>query len=715
MDIQKPELTWWNVTGASTFVLIAAAVSLVLGTKLELSLIISGLRCVLQLSLMGLVLDDVLSTKHMSVVIIMSIVFVLLGSYETVFNRTKKTFKGMFPIMFVILFNIHTCNCSHAPMLETRLSFGATRYEAGLPLAVEAIRLALLPVITQLSVMGMVNIPGLMTGQIMAGTPIMEAVLYQQCIMFMIAASSTLGVIMSVTACMSILIDKDQTMRQDRIMDNKSMHHYSRTEHDIQVSDYYTSYPTGSNFLNSPNNNHKQKQDSLPLYLTKPVLVQVYNYGPDGSKVDIYNYHKKIGEAGSYNLTAFNNNNIGIVYLSKGDHSLSLQPYYKQDSLSTHFVKVHISPKSPSSVLKKRDPVFNNANKYVPEHNAYVQWEDDSVPKSHQDDEDEDDDDDDDDDEVDDLEDDEDDEDEDDHGDDADDDKSYQKDAGMDGHWWKWHKEGGWKMGKKKKVIYISTVNYSEPTTPAPITVTSTATAHYTNTVHHTSIVSEPPTPSPLQRMVTATVFKTGPTETVQIPGITKTVNKVGPTETSTVTVNAPPAATVNATVILPVLLNTVTEYRDIREITTTPITSPIVESNRIVTVTAPGSVTTINGAPIAVSNSPVTVTMNGQITTIFPDPITVTNDPVTVTNDPQTIVSTVNLVATHFLLRQTVVQTVVRTDTAIVTVGFTSHNAVYETVGGTTSTKTENVLVTVYHTRSSTVTATPTSSIVSP
>lgn len=87
---------------------------------------------------------------------------------------------------------------SHAPMLETRLSFGASRYEASLPLAVDAIRLALLPVITQLSVMGMVNIPGLMTGQIMAGTPMMEAVMYQQCIMFMIAASSTLGVIMSV-------------------------------------------------------------------------------------------------------------------------------------------------------------------------------------------------------------------------------------------------------------------------------------------------------------------------------------------------------------------------------------------------------------------------------------------------------------------------------------------------------------------------------------
>lgn len=70
--------------------------------------------------------------------------------------------------------------------------------------------------------MGMINIPGMMTGQIMAGTPIMEAVMYQQCIMFMIAASSTLGVIMAVTACMLILIDKEQIMRQDRIYDNKT-------------------------------------------------------------------------------------------------------------------------------------------------------------------------------------------------------------------------------------------------------------------------------------------------------------------------------------------------------------------------------------------------------------------------------------------------------------------------------------------------------------
>lgn len=89
-------------------------------------------------------------------------------------------------------------------MLETRLAYGASRFEASLPLAVEAIRIALIPVITQLSVMGMINIPGMMTGQIMAGAPMMQAVIYQQCIMFMVAASSTLGVIMAVTVCQSL-------------------------------------------------------------------------------------------------------------------------------------------------------------------------------------------------------------------------------------------------------------------------------------------------------------------------------------------------------------------------------------------------------------------------------------------------------------------------------------------------------------------------------
>jgi ABC-type iron transport system FetAB permease component len=82
--------------------------------------------------------------------------------------------------------------------LETRLSYGASRFEAARPLAVESIRLALLPVITQLGVMGLINIPGTMVGLLLAGAPIREAVIYQQVVMFMVVASSTLGSIIAV-------------------------------------------------------------------------------------------------------------------------------------------------------------------------------------------------------------------------------------------------------------------------------------------------------------------------------------------------------------------------------------------------------------------------------------------------------------------------------------------------------------------------------------
>ncbi|GAA5808582.1 hypothetical protein MFLAVUS_001973 [Mucor flavus] len=492
----------------------------------------------------------------------------------------------------------------------------------------------------------------------------------------------------------------------------------------INASASYTAYPTSISIWNSDSTNHEENQYSLPLHLTKSAVVQVYNYGPYGSKVDIYDHHQKIGESGSYNLTTLSYNNIGRVYLSKGDHSLSLQPYYKngktEDSLSTHFVKVHVLPKSRAHFLKKRDPVYNNADEYTPEYNAYIQWDydgsskhyhnggDDSVPKHYHNDGDEDEDNEDEDDEDDKDDEDEDncDEDEDDNDDEPD--KSYHKDTSMDKHWWKWHKKGGWMMGKKK-VIYISTVHYSEPTTPAPITVTSTLIVDHISTIHHTSTIPEPPTPSPLERMVTETVIRTGPTETVQRPGITETVNKAGPTETTTVTVKG---ATAEATVILPILINTVTEYRDHPS---TPSDNHSVETIRIVTVTAEGGVTTIPGSPITISNNPVTVSMEGQMTTVFPEPITLINEPVTVTNEPITITSTVDVDVTHYLFRQTVLQTVFQTDTTLVTVAFTSHNEVLQTVIGT-STTTENIVITVISTRSrTTATRTPTPSLTPP
>ncbi|KAI8145565.1 hypothetical protein BJV82DRAFT_604206 [Fennellomyces sp. T-0311] len=262
----QPDLDWWHVAESSVFVLVAALISFCMGTRLELSLIISGIRCVVQLTIMGYVLDDVLGSNNPGIVMLMTLVLILLGAYETTFNRAKKTFSGLFVNMLVILLvsNVFIAFLGSAfalqehpfwsppkfipiigmllgnsmgsiamateqcldnitlngPIIETRLAFGATRFEAVKPLAVEAIRVSMLPIITQLSVMGLINIPGMMVGQLMAGMSIKDAVVYQQCIMFMIAASSALGAVMAVIACLIVLVDKHHSLRSEKIEDN---------------------------------------------------------------------------------------------------------------------------------------------------------------------------------------------------------------------------------------------------------------------------------------------------------------------------------------------------------------------------------------------------------------------------------------------------------------------------------------------------------------
>lgn len=79
--------------------------------------------------------------------------------------------------------------------IETYLAFGASRWEAGQSIAIEAVRLSMLPTINQMSVIGLIAIPGMMTGQILGGAPVSNAVKYQQIIMFLISASTALGVL----------------------------------------------------------------------------------------------------------------------------------------------------------------------------------------------------------------------------------------------------------------------------------------------------------------------------------------------------------------------------------------------------------------------------------------------------------------------------------------------------------------------------------------
>jgi putative ABC transport system permease protein len=79
--------------------------------------------------------------------------------------------------------------------VDMALALGATRWEAAQGPARQAVRAGMIPTLNQMAVVGVVSLPGMMTGQVLAGQSPLQAVRYQIVIMFLIAASSALGTV----------------------------------------------------------------------------------------------------------------------------------------------------------------------------------------------------------------------------------------------------------------------------------------------------------------------------------------------------------------------------------------------------------------------------------------------------------------------------------------------------------------------------------------
>lgn len=84
----------------------------------------------------------------------------------------------------------------NADEVEQRLALGATRRQAASRHIKDSLRTALMPIISSMMVVGLVQIPGIMTGQILSGIEPIMAVRYQIVIMFMILAGNGLTTVM---------------------------------------------------------------------------------------------------------------------------------------------------------------------------------------------------------------------------------------------------------------------------------------------------------------------------------------------------------------------------------------------------------------------------------------------------------------------------------------------------------------------------------------
>jgi putative ABC transport system permease protein len=86
---------------------------------------------------------------------------------------------------------VNTLNNSQLE-IETHLSLGATPPQATQVYRREAIKAGLIPTINSMMVVGIVTLPGIITGQILSGVDPLDASLYQMLIMFMLAFTTLL-------------------------------------------------------------------------------------------------------------------------------------------------------------------------------------------------------------------------------------------------------------------------------------------------------------------------------------------------------------------------------------------------------------------------------------------------------------------------------------------------------------------------------------------
>jgi putative ABC transport system permease protein len=79
--------------------------------------------------------------------------------------------------------------------VESLLALGATRWEAARQPVQKAVRTGMIPIINAMMVVGIVSLPGMMTGQLLAGISPIQAVRYQIVILFLIASGTALGTV----------------------------------------------------------------------------------------------------------------------------------------------------------------------------------------------------------------------------------------------------------------------------------------------------------------------------------------------------------------------------------------------------------------------------------------------------------------------------------------------------------------------------------------
>lgn len=257
-------LTPFDLSIAAALVILLALLSMRLRLQLTQQIVVAALRTTVQLLLIGYVLKALFANVHLGWMALMATTMLLIAGYE-VRSRQKYRFTGwwgyglgtmsMFVSSFAIAMLSLTVIIQVSPwytpqyaipllgmmlgntmtgiavgmdrltqtawqlraVIEARLMLGQSWNQAIEAIRRDSIRSGMIPMINAMAAAGVVSLPGMMTGQILAGAPPLEAVKYQILIMFLISAGTGFGTMVALWLGSRRLFDERQRLRLDRV------------------------------------------------------------------------------------------------------------------------------------------------------------------------------------------------------------------------------------------------------------------------------------------------------------------------------------------------------------------------------------------------------------------------------------------------------------------------------------------------------------------
>lgn len=249
---------------AALLVLALAAISWRMHLGVERKLLVAASRSIIQLTLIGLVLKTLFEQSHPLLIGALALFMLGVAGYE-VMARQERRFSGIWGMgigtlsmsissfsitllalnlvvrvepwytpqylipllgmllgntmsgMAIALDNLTQNAWQQRGAIEARLILGQTWDQAIGDLRRRALRSGLIPIINAMAAAGVVSLPGMMTGQILAGSPPLEAAKYQIMILLLITVGTGFGAIAAVSLGAFRLFDSRQRLRLDRL------------------------------------------------------------------------------------------------------------------------------------------------------------------------------------------------------------------------------------------------------------------------------------------------------------------------------------------------------------------------------------------------------------------------------------------------------------------------------------------------------------------